>query len=366
MNKISYLEGLRGLSCFIVIIDHCINSFKPDLRYTSLSDTGGIIRRLFAWTPLNIIYSGIAPVCIFFILSGFVLSMRFNNSKSNDAIYQGVIKRYPRLIVPILIATMFMYVAFSLLQTMTNFKSDLEFSKVIAEAIYFAPFEHIQLSNYALWTISFEIYGSLIVFSLLAIFGRSCYRIHFYSLIFLFLYLQSSYYSLFIFGMILNDLYVRNSINIPSLFRLFIFFIGLLLVTSPYPREGVDLYSGVYSYMKIFNSNNYNQLYHQLMLTGSSLIFISVLGSQLSERTLNQNIFLFLGKISFPLYILHVTIISMVAYYLHDYYEEITILMFIVATVLTIMICFALSVLFEKYIDVPAINLSNVIARKLS
>lgn len=65
MKKIGYLEGLRGMCCFIVILDHCINTFKPDLRYTGLSDAGGLIRKLIALTPLNLIYSGIAPVCIF-------------------------------------------------------------------------------------------------------------------------------------------------------------------------------------------------------------------------------------------------------------------------------------------------------------
>ena len=65
MKKIDYLEGLRGMCCFIVLIDHCVNSFKPDLRFTSLTSFGGEIRRIIGWGPLNLIYSGIAPVCIF-------------------------------------------------------------------------------------------------------------------------------------------------------------------------------------------------------------------------------------------------------------------------------------------------------------
>ncbi|MCT6588735.1 acyltransferase [Pantoea dispersa] len=366
MRKISYLEGLRGICCFIVIFDHCINTFKPDLRFTGLSDTGGIVRQLIAWTPLNIIYSGIAPVCIFFILSGFVLSIKYNNTKMSDVIYQGVIKRYPRLIFPILIAMLLMYLAYEILESFTTFSNSLSFSKAITEAIYTAPFYHVNLTNYALWTISFEIYGSLLVFSLLAIFGEKRGRLFFYILTFCFLYLTNSFYSLFVLGIILSDIYVNRNYRIIPSIRVVLFLIGLILSTSPYPRNGVEVYGGLYSYLRLFNVQDYNQLYQMLMLTGSSLIFISILGSSFFEKLFNLRLFQYLGKISFPLYITHVTVLSCGAYYVQSNFPKVTIIDFILISAVMIMICFMISSLFEKYIDAPAIKFANKMAKKLN
>lgn len=364
MRKISYLEGLRGICCLIVILDHCINTFKPDLRFTGLSDAGGKIRQLIAWTPLNIFYSGIAPVCIFFILSGFVLSIKYNNTKMNYVIYQGVIKRYPRLIFPILIAMLLMYFAYEILGRYTGFSNDLSFSKTIIEAIYTAPFYHVNLTNYALWTISFEIYGSLLVFSLLAIFGDKRERLLFYMLTFFFLYLTNSFYSLFVMGVILSDIYVNRNYRIIPLMRIMLFLIGLILSTSPYPRNGVEVYGGLYSYLRLFNVQDYSQLYQMLMLTGSSLIFISILGSSFFERFFNLRFFQYLGKISFPLYITHVTVLSCGSYYVKSNFPKVTIVDFMLISTVMIMICFMLSSFFEKYVDAPAIKFSNKVAKK--
>lgn len=66
-NKINlgYLDGLRGVLCFLVLIEHCINFYKPDLRFTELSGTPGLIRRIIISSPLNIIYNGDMAVYMF-------------------------------------------------------------------------------------------------------------------------------------------------------------------------------------------------------------------------------------------------------------------------------------------------------------
>ncbi|HHQ4314536.1 TPA: acyltransferase family protein, partial [Serratia fonticola] len=320
MKKITYLEGLRGICCFIVIIDHCVSIYKPDIRYTALSGIGGMIRRLIAWTPLNIIYSGIAPVCIFFILSGFVLSIKFNKTHEGSAIFNGVIKRYPRLVLPILASMLISAFLYYILKYTTGHVIDLSFTAAILEAIYFAPFQHVPLHNYALWTISFELYGSFIVFGLLAVFGAHRFRLVFYALVFSFLYAWGSFYCLFIFGMILNDLFIANKFKIHGGLRLVMFLVGIVLATSPYEREGVYLYGGVYKYIESLHADAYRDIYQMLMLTGSMLIFMSILGAKFSERLLENRLAQFLGRISFPLYVTHVCILNIFAIVVKSYY----------------------------------------------
>ncbi|EMZ5812020.1 acyltransferase family protein [Klebsiella aerogenes] len=366
MKKIDYLEGLRGICCFIVIIDHCINSYKPDLRFTGLSDFGGELRRIIAWTPLNFIYSGIAPVCIFFILSGFVLSLKFNKTQEREYILSGVIKRYPRLIIPVFCSMLFMYVVYFILSHYTEQDMNMSLSTAIVQALYLAPFEHTNLFNYALWTISFEIYGSFLVFSLLAIFGNYKNKYYFYIGVFIFLYLNNSFYSLFVFGVILSDLYVNNKYKSSTWARLVTFIIGICLVTTPYQREGVELNRGLYSYLSFFDNIDYKTLYQSCMLTGSMLLFYSICGSEFAQKFLDIKVFRYLGKISFPLYVLHASILTVIAWLLHNIIEQITIADFCIAFIITVCICFVLSSLFEKYIDVPAIKLSNKLSKKLN
>ncbi|MRS15082.1 acyltransferase family protein [Enterobacteriaceae bacterium RIT691] len=364
MKKITYLEGLRGICCFIVIIDHCINTFKPDLRHTGLNDLGGMIRRIVAWTPLNFIYSGIAPVCIFFILSGFVLSLKYNKTNDHSVILSGVIKRYPRLILPILAAMILMYVLYFAMRVLTGADLDLSFGSAVSQALYYAPFEHISLTNYALWTISFEIYGSFLVFGLLALYGSYKKRMLFYFITFSFLYLNSSFYSLFIFGMILNDLYINGRYRLNKYVRLAFFVVGVVLVTTPYVRDGVELYRGLYSYLKYLPNIEYGKVYQFMMLTGSMLLFSAVLDSLWAERILDFSCFKFLGKISFPLYITHAAVLTVSSIVLRRVTADVTLLHFICTIVVTIPVCFAISWIFEKYVDMPSINLANRIAAK--
>ena len=114
IGNTGYLDGLRGICCLLVVIDHCIGTFKPDLRWTGLDGIGGIIRRIVQLSPLNIVYNGSVSVYIFFILSGYVLSIKFFKHKDSRIVLDGVIKRIPRLMLPVLSSMIFMYLVYSL------------------------------------------------------------------------------------------------------------------------------------------------------------------------------------------------------------------------------------------------------------
>jgi len=364
MKKIDYLEGLRGMCCFIVLIDHCVNSFKPDLRFTSLTSFGGEIRRIIGWGPLNLIYSGIAPVCIFFILSGFVLSLKFNSVNEHDVIFKGIIKRYPRLVLPVLASMILMYAVFSLFNLFTDYRSNLTIANVIKESLYFVPFEHVVLTNYAMWTISFEVYGSFLVFGLLASVSVKETKLWIYCIVLIFLYLQGSYYCLFIAGMIFSDIFSRGKYHISKTKRLILFIVGLILATSPYPRSGVEVYGGLYEYIQIFSFLEYKDVYRYLMLTGSIFIFSAILGSGLFESFADYKYFRFLGKISFPLYITHSIFINVFAYVLHRFNPEVSFTIFVAVTFLTIITCLVVAAIFERLVDLPSIKIANIIANK--
>ena len=79
MRKIKYLNGLRGVAAFQVVIHHFILAFYPALFSGPDIQThmAGGIEVSASGSVFNLLWDGNFAVCIFFILSGFVLSHKF-------------------------------------------------------------------------------------------------------------------------------------------------------------------------------------------------------------------------------------------------------------------------------------------------
>jgi len=106
------LEGLRGLASITVLIWHIILGFYPEL----LGDYGGAVSgsgiRGHFW--FGLVY-GSAAVALFFVLSGYVLTLKFFRSGGDLVILQrSAIKRWPRLAGPVLLAVLLSWMIGSL------------------------------------------------------------------------------------------------------------------------------------------------------------------------------------------------------------------------------------------------------------
>ncbi|WP_145546733.1 acyltransferase family protein [Yersinia intermedia] len=363
--NLGYLDGLRGILCVLVLIEHCINFYKPDVRFTELAGTTGLIRRAISATPLNIIYNGDMAVYIFFVLSGFVLSLSFNRTRNHSTIISGVIKRYPRIMLPVAGSMLFMYVIMELTDKFIGQAFGAQFFYILEQIFYQIPFTHKPLTNYPLWSMSFELYGSLLVFATLAIFGLSKYRLYFYGIILMYFFVteDSTYYALFVFGIILCDVTKGGIFKINPYWRLTIFLAGLLLATTPLPRDGLTPYIGAYTYLKVFDIFTYMQVSVAAGVIGSMLLFMSVIDSKIAIKALSTRVIYFLGKISFPLYLTHATVIYVISFILHRKFEVVGIVEFSVATIFTILFSIPIAYLFEKFIDAPSIKASHKLSK---
>jgi hypothetical protein len=69
-----YLDGLRGVAALVVLFGHLLITLLPPVIYLG----GGVGAALYlieiGKTPLGMLWNGNAAVCVFFILSGYVLS----------------------------------------------------------------------------------------------------------------------------------------------------------------------------------------------------------------------------------------------------------------------------------------------------
>ncbi|WP_312740435.1 acyltransferase [Cedecea neteri] len=365
--NLSYLDGLRGILCVLVLIEHCINFYKPDVRFTELAGAAGVIRRVIISTPLNIIYNGDMAVYIFFVLSGFVLSLSFNRTRNHEVILSGVIKRYPRIMLPVAGSMIFMYIIMGLTDKFIGPAFGLHIPYVMEQLFYQIPFTHVALTNYPLWSMSYELYGSLLVFAMLAIFGLSKLRLYFYGIVLVYFFVtgDSIYYTLFVFGMMACEVTKGGAFKINPVIRGSIFIVGLLLATTPLPRDGITQYIGAYEFLKIFNHFEYMKVSMTAGVIGSMLLFISIVDSKAAIKILSARIIMFLGKISFPLYLTHATVIYVISFVLHRKYDAVGFYEFLVATILTVLVSIPVAYFFEKYVDMPSIKLSKKLSKLL-
>jgi peptidoglycan/LPS O-acetylase OafA/YrhL len=101
-EKIVVLEATRGIAAIVVLLNHLLLAFFP--RFDGLVFPDEHIA-LFG-TPLFAFVNGTAAVILFFVLSGFVLTVRAFQSQSSVPLFVGAFRRWPRLVGPVLIVNL--------------------------------------------------------------------------------------------------------------------------------------------------------------------------------------------------------------------------------------------------------------------
>jgi len=95
-KRFVHLEALRGLAALIVVVHHCLLAFSPS------ADGRNIINdRTFIGTPAFFLVNGTGAVLFFFVLSGFVLPLAVIGSGKLSTFLRSALKRLPRLYLPV-------------------------------------------------------------------------------------------------------------------------------------------------------------------------------------------------------------------------------------------------------------------------
>lgn len=109
------LDSLRGLAALIVVIHHCLLTFIVFFAAYNHELISSSIVQLLSYSPLHIIWAGSESVILFFILSGFVLSLPFLKNKTTT--YKSYfIKRFCRIYLPYIFTMFLSILLFNLLK----------------------------------------------------------------------------------------------------------------------------------------------------------------------------------------------------------------------------------------------------------
>lgn len=379
MHKYNDLEGLRGLAALIVVAWHFTIAFLPFLIGFAAVPRSTELDRFFTNTPLFLPFAGTFSVAVFFVLSGFVLSLSFFRRRDYSVLVTAAARRYFRLMFPVLASVMLAFVIMTIssgahhatgqitgspwLNYFWNFTPNLW--EALRQGTFGAFFNGESSYNSNLWTMQVELIGSFIVFGILAFFGKLRRRWFIY--VALAIIFSHSWYLAFLLGLIISDIWV----NFPAIKEKITprLATGLLMagVVAGSWHYSHNLYGGFYQYLQLpfFGLTGTEQLIRTL---GAACLIIAVLRLAWLSRFFKLRPLQYLGKISFSLYLVHFLVIySFSCYIFNLLYPSIGYgPSFVVMLTLSIPVIGIMSHYFTKYVDAPTIGLSKRIGNWLT
>src|SRR4051812_4008381 len=105
-GRFAELEGLRGVAAIMVVLYHFLLAFYS-LAFLGIGNGYEVAQHMrlednLYGNPIMAFLSGSFAVAIFFVLSGFVLSIGFFATKKHEILQKLAAKRYLRLMLPAL------------------------------------------------------------------------------------------------------------------------------------------------------------------------------------------------------------------------------------------------------------------------
>lgn len=368
-NKLNAVESIRGLACLAVVFSHLSLSFYPYLHHFDEHDrTNNAIVHFIHHSPFGFFYSGTAAVYVFFVLSGFILSyVVCKSSNIPRKLKSMVIKRYPRLAIPALVSCLLLWCALRY--------SDIDSSHVqywlhalatqnisVQQAIYegtIGSFLFAEASlNWVLWTMQVELIGSLLLFGLLYVYSLE--KRLFLPLVLLFPTLaiffnhQELFLGLLCF-LIGAVIFLYGRVIQSSLVAVILLCLGLYLA-------GAHNTSHSYHWIYLLFGN---KTYEYCNFLSGIMIVYSVLMNPMLSKKLDHAGYVYLGKLSFSIYLIHLLVMYSICLPVFNLaigyglnYDAAAILAIIVFFI-ALIIC---ADIYSRLVDQLAIQLSNRLA----
>jgi peptidoglycan/LPS O-acetylase OafA/YrhL len=311
-TRIKAFDGLRGIAAAIVVVFHYICLLHPSLAPGMSADSHWL-----TYTPAHILWNGSFWVAVFFVLSGFVMAAAA--SRRADGLLSSAASRYLRLALP---ATVSCLIAWAWLIAFPDSAAMLRESFVDAsqwlnytyqgeiQPVHYAVADGMVGSfargysrfNNVLWTMKIELLGSMAIFLIYAI-GHE--RVRLLALVgwaIAIIFWFSEVYLGFALGAALYEAHRRELLQ------------HLPAVVSVAALGGAFILGGVGegAHLRIGLPQALPEAWYLGQPTGgldglaAALLLFAVLTLPSLGQFLVRRVPLFLGRISFGLYLVHV------------------------------------------------------------
>jgi peptidoglycan/LPS O-acetylase OafA/YrhL len=300
--RIYELDAIRGWAALAVLLFH--------IFWEALGVRFGAFRSVVAAPFLN----DDLAVCVFFVVSGAALSAPFHVTQDRKFIVRSAIKRYPRLLIPIVAATFAVWLlnrlglmhgpeAAIILERPDWLGLNNGATVSTANAVYFAisgVFSGLSAQRNILpflWTMPIEMVGSMLLFLYLACKGMDGLGNRLLASIIAITFVASPYISCFFIGSLIVETRGKSGPQKRFLLDRRVVTAAMLLCL---------LYSGA---AVIFRSE---LLRYPNAIVGSAIVFYCLNIEAVARRLSTSTVSRLLGKISFPLYLSHYAVLGAV------------------------------------------------------
>ncbi len=365
------VDGLRGIAALNVVVAHFFAAFMPSVlhkNYPTIFESkinSNILLDVLSSPFFTVFYNGHFAVLIFFLLSGYVLTIPyFTKKNSNRILEKRLWARYFRLSAPIFLAVLISFTfyffgfywnvqAANLSGSTSWLGSFFPVGISLVDALREGLYKSIILGQSSLvpplWTLKVEFIGSLYVL-LFYISKPERYLTLLMLIVFILIYVihgQDSiyYYAIFI-GSILN-LVKKSKVN-----NIFLFAIGMYFGGFQFKNIFYDFLPGIF----IFNLEVWDKkTFYNLI--GAFFITFSIIRGY-GDRVLTGRLAQFLGKISYSIYLIHFIVVCSLSSFLYVFFP-LTKAYLIINFFIYIIFCCISSYIFQRYVDNPTINSSH-------
>jgi peptidoglycan/LPS O-acetylase OafA/YrhL len=375
-----HFHGLRGVAAVIVVFSHYVGAFyqaahSGDARVAHLG-----WEVLFAETPLAISISGCFAVSIFFVLSGYVLTLPYMKTKGRDDVrlWSSLFKRPIRLLGIILFTMVLSYVLNRQGLYFNKYAAFLTGSGWFAVQpdppasilqllcdLVLSPFASSKGYSGPLWTMPFELYGGIGSFLFALVFAP--FRFRWVGYVLAFYLTRDQFYCGFVFGIFFADVYNNFSSWLSTWNKAWCL---VPAIPASIYFSGYPIYANKsltpHSWYALLPDFPY--LGGSYCMVGAVLVFALVLVNPALHAFFGQPLFVYLGRIAFALYAVHFLVLRSFSAWLfvalsHSMNYHLDALLTFLAGLLVI---FPLAHGMSVLIDEPSIRFADFFAKRFA
>lgn len=353
--RIEALDGLRGIAAAIVVAYHYLL-----LMHWEVVPRRGMDVPIISDVPLSILWNGPFSVTVFFVLSGFVIAAAADRRQA-DILYS-VTTRYLRLAIPATASVMLAWIWLSVFPEATfalqdssdppspwlrnTYQVDIPGPHLAVIDGLIANFVRgFSRFNNVLWTMQFELIGSVCIFLAYGLFSpKMRFAVFLVVGMGAALIEREAYYLSFVAGMFIYEgrkTGVFDSLSKSSGSVALI--LGLLI---GWPAAGLGERLGFEVAPRLFELGHPASVWPVI---AAALLVFAALKSSAFTVLLNAPISQFLGRISFGLYLVHVPLLYTVIAFLLVTYK----LPEVVIAAIFLTLALSLATVFTLVVDEP-------------
>jgi peptidoglycan/LPS O-acetylase OafA/YrhL len=379
--RVSELDSVRGLAAFVVLLHHLWETILPDQNTFPVQGFRGLghdrlidIAFWISVTPLRLLFCGHAAVGLFFVLSGFALMKSLEGPRRPrylPFVVRRIFRIYPPFALVILVAALASWLirpdAIPGRDWINQYwRVPVTLGLVLGHLGMIATAGYFNSLNSSMWTLVHEMRISL-VFPLLALFAVRDPRRTLLVALVAFALLSVTHLTAALTAPIPWAAVKSLVLSLIQSLRYCLFFVfGIMLARRPAflqlpPVRSPWLRALLWAVPFVLLAIPYTAGYMELGYAVGAFILLDLcMRSSTARGVLRHPTLLWLGKVSYSLYLTHLVVLLAIVYLLHDVLP--------IAAVLALVVVFSLlaAELLNRTVELPSSALGKRLAARLS